>query len=102
MAQPDYVDRILDNLIDLKEDGSFRLDLSYFNYCTGLTMTNQKFADLFGGPVRDPAKDLLTPFHMDIAASIQKVTEEVDVAAFARSCARARASKICALPAASH
>lgn len=76
-GQPDYVDRILDNLIDLKDDGSFRLDLSYFNYCTGLTMTNQKFADLFGEPVRDPAKDLLTPFHMNIAASIQKVTEEV-------------------------
>lgn len=76
-GQPDYADRILDNLIDLKDDGSFRLDLSYFNYCTGLTMTNQKFADLFGEPVRDPAKDLLTPFHMNIAASIQKVTEEV-------------------------
>jgi carbamoyltransferase len=76
-GQPDYVDRILDNLIDLKDDGSFRLDLSYFNYCTGLTMTNQKFADLFGEPVRDPAKDLLTPFHMNIAASVQKVTEEV-------------------------
>jgi carbamoyltransferase len=76
-GQPDYVDRILDNLIDLKDDGSFRLDQSYFNYCTGLTMTNQKFADLFGEPVRDPAKDLLTPFHMNIAASIQKVTEEV-------------------------
>lgn len=76
-GQPDYVDRILDNLVDLKDDGSFHLDLSYFNYCTGLTMTNQKFADLFGAPVRDPAKDLLTPFHMNIAASIQKVTEEV-------------------------
>ena len=76
-GQPDYVDRILENLIDLKDDGSFRLDQSYFNYCTGLTMTNQKFADLFGEPVRDPAKDLLTPFHMNIAASIQKVTEEV-------------------------
>jgi carbamoyltransferase len=76
-GQPDYVDRILDNVIDLKDDGSFHLDLSYFNYCTGLTMTNQKFADLFGEPVRDPAKDLLTPFHMNIAASIQKVTEEV-------------------------
>lgn len=76
-GQPDYVDRILDNVVDLKDDGSFHLDLSYFNYCTGLTMTNQKFADLFGAPVRDPAKDLLTPFHMNIAASIQKVTEEV-------------------------
>jgi carbamoyltransferase len=76
-GQPKYADRILDHLMDLKEDGSFRLDLSYFDYCTGLTMTNRKFADLFGAPVRDPKKDLLTPFHMDIAASIQKVTEEV-------------------------
>ena len=55
-GQPKFADRILDNLIDLKEDGSFRLDLSYFDYCTGLTMTNQKFADLFGAPVRDLAK----------------------------------------------
>lgn len=76
-GQPKYASLILDHLIDLKDDGSFRLDLSYFDYCTGLTMTNQKFADLFGAPVRDPNKDLLTPFHMDIAASIQKVTEEV-------------------------
>jgi carbamoyltransferase len=76
-GQPKYVDRILDHLIDLKPDGSFRLDLSYFDYCTGLTMTNQKFADLFGAPVRDWTKELLTPFHMDIAASIQAVTEEV-------------------------
>jgi len=76
-GQPKYTDVILDNVIDLKEDGSFRLDLDYFDYCTGLTMTNQKFADLFGAPVRDWKKDLLTPFHMDIAASIQKLTEEV-------------------------
>jgi carbamoyltransferase len=76
-GQPDYVDVILNNLVDLKDDGSFRLDLSYFDYCTGLTMTNDKFAALFGQPVRDPAKDLLTPFHMNIAASIQRVTEEV-------------------------
>jgi len=76
-GQPKYVSVILDHLIDLKEDGSFRLDLSYFDYCTGLTMTNRKFAELFGAPVRDPNKDLLTPFQMDIAASIQKVTEEV-------------------------
>jgi carbamoyltransferase len=76
-GKPAYVDLILKHLIDLKQDGSFRLDLSYFDYCTGLTMTNQKFADLFGKPVRDPAKDLLEPFHMNIAASIQKVAEEV-------------------------
>jgi carbamoyltransferase len=86
-GQPDYVDRILAHLIDLKEDGSFRLDLSYFDYCTGLTMTNRKFADLFGSPVRKPNKDLLTPFHMNIAASIQKVTEEV-MLRLARSLAR--------------
>jgi carbamoyltransferase len=76
-GRPDYTQRILDNLIDLKDDGSFRLDLSYFDYCTGLTMINGKFADLFGAPARNPNKDLLTQFHMDIAASIQKVTEEV-------------------------
>jgi carbamoyltransferase len=76
-GEPKYADRILEHLIDLKPDGTFRLDLSYFDYCTGLTMTNQKFADLFGAPVRDPAKELLTSFHMDVAASIQAVTEEV-------------------------
>ncbi|HEY4406700.1 MAG TPA: carbamoyltransferase [Xanthobacteraceae bacterium] len=76
-GEPKYASVILEHLIDLKPDGSFRLDLDYFDYCTGLTMTNRKFADLFGAPVRDPAKDLLTPFHMDVAASIQKVTEEV-------------------------
>ena len=76
-GQPGFTDVILDHLMDLKEDGSFRLDLSYFDYCTGLTMTNQKFADLFGEPVRDPSKDLLSSFHMNVAASIQKVAEEV-------------------------
>src|SRR5207247_399507 len=76
-GQPKYADLILDHLIDLKEDGTFRLDLDYFDYCTGLTMTNQKFADLFGAPVRDWTKELLTSFHMDIAASVQAVTEEV-------------------------
>src|ERR1700750_1534850 len=65
-GEPKFVDRILDNLIDLKPDGSFRLDMSYFDYCTGLTMTNDRFADLFGQPVRS-AEKLLTPFHMDIA-----------------------------------
>jgi carbamoyltransferase len=74
-GEPKFVDRILDNLIDLKPDGSFRLDMSYFDYCTGLTMTNDRFADLFGQPVRS-AEKLLTPFHMDIAASIQVVLEE--------------------------
>ena len=73
---PTYKDLILDNLMDLKEDGSFRLDQSYFNYCTGLTMTNRRFDDLFGGPPRR-ADELLTQRHMDLAASVQAVTEEV-------------------------
>ena len=76
-GQPKYVDLILDNLIDLKDDGTFRLDLDYFNYCTGLTMTSPKFTELFGAKVRDSKTELLTSFHMDIAASIQKVAEEV-------------------------
>ena len=76
-GEPKYKDLILDKLIDLKGDGSFRLDQSYFNYATGLTMVNQKFADLFGEPVRKPDKDELTQFHMDIAASVQVVTEEI-------------------------
>ncbi len=75
-GEPKYAQRILDHLIDLKTDGSFRLDLSYFNYCTGLTMTSTRFHDLFGAPPR-PAESLLTQKHMDIAASIQQVTEEV-------------------------
>jgi len=72
-----YKDVILDKLLDLKEDGSFRLDQSYFNYATGLTMVNQKFTDLFGEPIRKPDTDKLTQFHMDIAASVQAVTEKV-------------------------
>ena len=75
-GEPKYKDVIFNNLIDLKEDGSFRLDQSYFDYCTGLQMTNKKFDSLFGGPPRDPAS-LLTNNDMDLAASIQAVTEEV-------------------------
>lgn len=75
-GEPRYVDLILSNLIDLKKDGSFWLDQSYFNYATGLTMTSRKFHDLFGGPPRDPATPL-TQRHVDLAASVQKVTEEV-------------------------
>jgi carbamoyltransferase len=75
-GEPRYAGLILDKLIDLKPDGSFRLNLDYFNYCVGLTMTNSKFDALFGEPPRTP-EQLLTPFHMDIAASIQQVTEEV-------------------------
>jgi len=74
-GEPKYAKLILDHLIDLKPDGSFRLDMSYFDYCTGLTMTNERFAKLFGAPVRTPDK-LLTPFHMDVAASIQAVLDE--------------------------
>jgi len=75
-GEPRYAGLILDKLIDLKADGSFRLDLDYFNYCVGLTMTNSRFDALFGQPPRMPEQQL-TPFHMDIAASIQQVTEEV-------------------------
>ena len=75
-GQPVYAQKILDNLIDVKEDGSFWLDLDYFNYCTGLTMTNERFDALFGGPPRKP-EELLTQHHMDLAASIQVVLEEV-------------------------
>ncbi|MDQ6986765.1 MAG: carbamoyltransferase N-terminal domain-containing protein, partial [Mariprofundaceae bacterium] len=75
-GEPKYVDLILDNLLDLKDDGTFRLDMSYFNYATGLTMTNSKFDDLFGAPARQSESDL-GQREMDIAASIQKVTEEV-------------------------
>ncbi len=75
-GEPKYVDRILDNLIDLKDDGSFRLDMSYFNYCTGLTMTNGKFDALFDGIPPRKAADPLEQRHMDIARSVQAVTEE--------------------------
>ena len=75
-GMPKYVDKIKDNLIDIKEDGSFFLDMSYFDYCTGLTMTNKKFADLFDGPPRDPESEL-SQKEMDLAASIQVVTEEI-------------------------
>ena len=74
---PIYADKIKDNLVDIKGDGSFHLDQSYFNYATGLTMTNKKFDNLFGQKVRDAKHEKLTQFHMDIAASIQKVTEDV-------------------------
>jgi carbamoyltransferase len=75
-GDPRYVKLILDNLVDLKDDGSFRLNLDYFNYCVGLTMTNRKFDQLFGQPPRTP-EQLLTQFHMDLAASVQQVTEEI-------------------------
>ena len=75
-GEPKYTNLIMDNLIDVKPDGSFRLDMSYFDYCTGLRMTNKKFDKLFGSSPRNPESDL-TQREMDIAASIQKVTEEI-------------------------
>ena len=76
-GEPKYKNIILKELIDVKEDGSFRLNMNYFNYATGLTMTNSKFTKLFGQPVRNSEKDELTKFHMDIAASVQCVIEEI-------------------------
>ena len=74
-GEPKYTDKILNKLIDVKDDGSFKLDQSYFNYATGLTMTNDKFDRLFGQKRRDPSKEDISQFHMDIASSIQNVTE---------------------------
>ncbi len=75
-GSPIYQDKVK-QLVDIKEDGSFKLDQSYFNYATGLTMTNKKFNNLFGQNPRNSTKENITQFHMDIAASIQKVTEEI-------------------------
>lgn len=75
-GNPIYTQLIYDNLIDIKEDGTFRLNLDYFDYCVGLRMTNQRFSDLFGGPPRDP-ESVPSQRDMDLAASIQVVTEEV-------------------------
>ena len=75
-GRPIYQDAICEHLIDLKPDGSFWLNMDYFNYCQGLTMTGARFEALFGGPPRKPETDL-TQRHMDLAASIQAVTEEV-------------------------
>ncbi|MFL2878009.1 MAG: carbamoyltransferase [Candidatus Pelagibacter sp.] len=76
-GEPKYLNEICENLIDIKSDGTFRLDQSFFNYATGLTMTNEKFHNLFGNKPRNPENEKLTQFHMDIAASIQKVTENI-------------------------
>lgn len=75
-GEPKYSGLIMDNIIDLKDDGSFKLDMSYFNYCTGLTMTSNKFHDLFGGAPRKPESDI-TQKQMDLARSVQAVTEKV-------------------------
>ncbi len=90
-GEPRFAKLILDHLIDLKPDGSFRLDMSYFDYCTGFTMTNDRFARLFGEPVRSPDQ-LLTSFHMDVAASIQAVLDEA-VLRLTRSLAKQTGSK---------
>jgi carbamoyltransferase len=93
-GQPLYTDLILDTLMDLKKDGTFRLDMQYFNYCTGLTMTNKRFDELFGGPPRQPESEV-TQREMDMAASIQAVTEEV-VLRLARTLhAETQISKLC-------
>jgi len=85
-GEPKYRDRILEHLIDVKPDGSFRLNMRYFDFCTGLTMTSPRFHELFGGPPRKP-DERLTARHMDLAASVQAVTEEV-VLRLARSLCR--------------
>lgn len=90
-GEPKYAQTIMDHIIDVKPDGSFHLDQSYFDYCTGLTMTNAKFDELFGGPPR-PAEDSLEQKHMDLAASVQAVTEEV-VLRMTRSLAKETGAK---------
>ncbi len=86
-GEPTYYDLIKNKLVDIKEDGSFRLNQDYFNYSTGLTMTNNKFDKLFNSKPRSSEKEKITQFHMDIAASIQKITEEImlKIAASVRS-----------------
>src|SRR4029079_11815105 len=93
-GEPKYVDLILEKLVDLKEDGSLRLDMSYFNYCQGLTMTSKKFERLFGGPPRQP-DSRLAQRDMDIAASIQKVTEEAMLRAARYVHAQTGLKKLC-------
>jgi carbamoyltransferase len=90
-GEPKHVDLFLDHLMDLKPDGTFRLDMGYFDYCTGLTMTNGDFDRLFGSAPRKP-DELLTQRHMDVAASLQKVTEEV-MLRLTRSLARETGAK---------
>jgi carbamoyltransferase len=76
-GEPTYADLIREKLLDIKDDGSFRMDMSYFNYCQGLTMTNERFHRLFGGPPRTPETRIEDQRYMDIAASVQLVTEEI-------------------------
>ena len=79
----------------MKDDGSFKLNMKYFNYATGLTMTNEKFSALFGQKVRDPKKDLLTQFHMDIASSIQDVIEEIVLKLTTSLCKETKSENLC-------
>src|SRR5262249_4809804 len=92
-GRPIYQDLITRHLLDLKPDGSFRLNMDYFNYCRGLTMTGRRFHALFGGPPRRPESDLQQR-HMDLAASIQTVTEEVLLRLAADLHARTRLKKL--------
>ena len=91
-GEPKFKNKIYDNLIDLKEDGTFRLNMDYFDYPTGFKMTNSKFSKLFGEPVRNSKNDLLTQFHMDIASSIQSVTEDI-IIKLAKSISKESSSK---------
>ncbi len=93
-GEPKYADVILDNLIDLREDGSFRLDLSYFDFCTGLRMTNERFDDLFGAPPREPESPP-TQRDMDLAASIQAVIEEAVLRLTRQAAREARSRNLC-------
>lgn len=94
-GEPRYAAEILEHLIDVKADGSFRLNMEYFDYCTGLTMTNERFHDLFGGAPRNPAVDPLTQKHMDLAASIQAVTEQVVLGLTRAVAAEGRSRNLC-------
>ena len=93
-GSPRYADAILQKLVDLKDDGSFRMDMSFFNYCEGLTMTSEKFHTLFGGPPRRPDTPL-TERDMDVAASIQKVTEEIMMRSAVHAHALTGMNKLC-------
>jgi len=93
-GEPKYVQQIYDHLLELHADGSFRLNQEYFNYCTGLTMTNDKFDQLFGGPPRQP-ESRLTQKEMDLAASIQVVTEEAVLRLARRAHAQTGATNLC-------
>jgi carbamoyltransferase len=93
-GEPRYAQLILDRLVDLKADGSFRLDLRYFDYCTGLRMSNARFDELFGGLPRHPDEPL-TQRHMDLAASIQAVTEEIVLRLTRAAAAETGAENLC-------